>query len=102
LICGNLAKSESDHLGMSRAIELLKCVRDVRDMDPQSQLGGALLEGSRHGLSWSQPSASESVDGLAEPDLLFAAQVLRCGCYVVVKPDSGTHTANASFRDAAR
>jgi hypothetical protein len=87
---------------MSCAIELLKCVRDVRDVDPQSELGGALLEGSRHGLSWAQPGASESVDGLAEPDVLFAAKPLRSGCYVVVKPDSGTHTANASIRDAAR
>jgi hypothetical protein len=81
---------------MPRAIEPLTCVRDVRDIDHQSQLGGALLEGSRHELSGSQPCASESVDGLAKADVLFAAKALRSGCHVIVKPDSGTHNVDGS------
>ena len=87
---------------MSRAIKLLKCVRDVRDIDPQSQLGGALLEGPRHGLSGSQPGASEPVDGLAKTDVLFAAKALRSGCHIFVKSDSGTHRSKDSIKDAAR
>jgi hypothetical protein len=87
---------------MSRAIKLLERVRDVRDIDPQSQLGGALLDGSRHGLSGSQPGASEPVDGLAETDVLFAAKPLRSGGHVFVKPDGGTHSSKSSISDAAR
>jgi hypothetical protein len=87
---------------MARAIKLLECVRDVRDIDPQSQLGGALLEGSRHGLSGPQPGAREPVDGLAEADVLLAAKALRSGCHVFVKPDSGTHKPKISIKDAAR
>jgi hypothetical protein len=87
---------------MPRAIKLLKCVRDVRDIDPQSQLGDALPEGSRHGLSGSQPGAREPVDGLAETDVLFAAEALRSGCHVFVKPDSSTHKPEASIKDAGR
>jgi hypothetical protein len=76
---------------MLGAIKQLERVRHIGHVDPQPQRGGPLPEGSRLSLRRPQPGASEPVDSLAEPDVLFPAEALRSGCNVVIKSNGGTH-----------
>jgi hypothetical protein len=81
---------------MFRTVKKLECIRHVRHVYPQAQLGGALPEGSSSWSSRSQADAGQSVDGFAEANALLAAEALGRGRYVVIEPDCGTHAARLS------
>jgi len=76
---------------MPGPIEQFERVCHIRHVHPQAQVGTALPEGSTPRTSGPQPGPSEPVDGLAEADVLLAAEALRSSRDVVVEPDRGTH-----------
>jgi hypothetical protein len=83
------------------AVKQFQRFRDVRHVHLQAQIGGALPEGLTSGMPRSQASASEPVHGLAEADVLLAAEPLGRGRHVVIEPDRRAHKSKRSISDAS-
>jgi hypothetical protein len=75
---------------MSGAFERLQCIGDVRDIEFQSQVMGALLEAARVSLV-SEARPGEFIDCRTEADTTVAAHFLHGRHDIVGEIDGGSH-----------